>query len=169
VQTELRRVGCLTGSVDGEWSRASRRSLEYFNENAGTKLDVRLASLDALDAIKSKPARVCPLTCEYGFRADGDRYVKITCAAGSFLNDDDECEKRKSREPASARRDRDERPARVVRERPQGEASAGKPSGQMVCDRGGCRPVARGCRLEFRTTAQGGPLEGGGGNVQVCN
>jgi hypothetical protein len=28
VQTELRRVGCLTGSVDGEWNRASRRSLE---------------------------------------------------------------------------------------------------------------------------------------------
>jgi uncharacterized caspase-like protein len=169
VQTELRRVGCLTGSVDGEWSRASRRSLEHFNKNAGTKLDVRLASLDALDAIKSKPARVWPLTCEYGFRADGDRCVKITCAAGSFLNDDNECEKRKSREPPSARRDRDERPARVVRERPQGEASAGKPSGQMVCDRGGCRPVARGCHVEFRTTAQGGPLEGGGGNVQICN
>jgi uncharacterized caspase-like protein len=169
VQTELRRVGCLGGSVDGEWSKASRRSLELFNKNAGTKLDVRLASLDALDAIKSKPARVCPLICEYGSRADGERCVKITCTAGSFLNDDNECEKRKSREPPSARRDRDERPARVVRERPQGEASAGKPSGQMVCDRGGCRPVARGCHLEFRTTAQGGPYEGGGGNVQVCN
>jgi hypothetical protein len=169
VQTELRRVGCFTGSADGEWNKSSRRSLELFNKNAGTRLDGKLASLDALDAIKSKPARVCPLICEYGFKADADRCVKITCAAGSFLNDDNECEKRKLREPPSARRDRDERPARVVRERPQGEASAGKPSGQMVCDRGGCRPVARGCHLEFRTTAQGGPYEGGGGNVQVCN
>ena len=169
VQTELRRVGCFTGSADGEWNKSSRRSLELFNKSAGTKLDVKLASLDALDAIKSKPARVCPLICEYGSKADGDRCVKITCAAGSFLNDDNECEKRKSREPPSARRERDERPARVVRERPQGEASAGKPSGQMVCDRGGCRPVARGCHLEFRTTAQGGPYEGGGGNVQICN
>jgi len=86
-----------------------------------------------------------------------------------FLNDDNECEKRKSREAPTARRDRDERPAPTVRERPRGEASAGKPSGQMVCDRGGCRPVARGCHLEFRTTAQGGPYEGGGGNVQICN
>ena len=169
VQTELRRVGCLTGSADGEWNKASRRSLELFNKNAGTKLDIRLASLDALDAIKSKAARVCPLVCEYGFKADGERCVKITCAAGSLLNDDNECEKRRPREPPSARRDRDERPARVVRERPQGEASAGRPSGQMVCDRGGCRPVARGCHLEFRTTAQGGPYEGGGGNVQICN
>jgi uncharacterized caspase-like protein len=169
VQTELRRVGCLTGSADGEWNKASRRALELFNRSAGTKLDVKLASLDALDAIKSKPARVCPLICETGFKADGERCVKITCATGSFLNDDNECEKRRLREPPSARRDRDERPARVVRERPQGEASAGKPSGQMVCDRGGCRPVSRGCHLEFRTTAQGGPYEGGGGNVQICN
>jgi uncharacterized caspase-like protein len=168
VQTELRRVGCLTGSVDGEWNKASRRSLELFNKNAGTGLDVKLASLDALDAIKSKPARVCPLICEYGSKADGDRCVKITCGAGSFLNDDNECEKRKPREPPSARRGRDERPARVVRERPRGEASAGKPSGQMVCDRGGCRAVERGCHIEFRTTAQGGPYEGGGGNVQIC-
>jgi uncharacterized caspase-like protein len=171
VQTELRRVGCFTGPTDGEWNKSSRRSLELFNKSAGTRLDVKLASLDALDAIKSKPARVCPLICEHGSRADGDRCVKITCAAGSFLNDDNECEKRRSREPPSARRDRDrdERPAPVVRERPRGEASAAKPSGQMVCDRGGCRPVARGCHLEFRTTAQGGPYEGGGGNVQICN
>jgi uncharacterized caspase-like protein len=169
VQTQLRRVGCLTGSIDGEWNKASRRSLELFNRNAGTRLDVKLASLDALDAIKLKPARVCPLICETGFKADGERCVKITCAAGSFLNDDNECEKRKLREPPPARRDRDERPARAMRERPRGEASAGKPSGQMVCDRGGCRPVGRGCHLEFRTTAQGGPYEGGGGNVQICN
>jgi hypothetical protein len=168
VQTELRRVGCLAGSADGEWNKASRRSLELFNKSAGTRLDVKLASLDALDAIKSKTARVCPLICEYGFRADGERCVKISCAAGSFLNDDNECERRRERTP-SARRDRDERPARVVRERPEGEASAGKSSGQLVCDRGGCRPISRGCHLEFRTTAQGGPVEGGGGNVQICN
>jgi uncharacterized caspase-like protein len=169
VQAELRRVGCLTGSADGEWNKASRRSLELFNKNAGTKFDVKLASLDALDAIKAKPARVCPLICEDGFKADGDHCVRITCAAGSFLNDDNECEKRKPREPRSVNRGRDERPARVVRERPPAQASAGKSSGQLVCDRGGCRPVSRGCHLEFRTTAQGGPYEGGGGNVQVCN
>jgi uncharacterized caspase-like protein len=168
VQAELRRVGCLTGSADGEWNAASRRSLELFNKNAGTRLDVKLASLDALDAIKAKPARICPLICEHGSRADGERCAKITCAAGTILNEDNECEKRRAREPRSARRDRDERPARVIRDRPPAEASAAKSSGQMLCDRGGCRPVARGCHLEFRTTAQGGPYEGGGGNVQVC-
>jgi len=170
VQTELRRVGCLTGAADGEWNAASQRSLALFNRHAGTKLNVKLASTDALDAIKLKPSRVCPLVCEHGFKAEGDRCSKIVCAEGSFLNDGNECEKRRAKTP-TAKREPDVRPDRAARERPRPEASTARPqaSGQIVCDRGGCRPVDRGCHLEFKTTAQGGPYEGGGGNVQVCN
>jgi len=62
LQVELRRVGCFTGSAGGEWTSASRRSLELFNKYAGMKLEVKLASLDALDAIKTRPDRVCPLS-----------------------------------------------------------------------------------------------------------
>ena len=82
MQAELRRVGCLTGAADGDWNAASQRSLTLFNRYAGTKLDAKVASVDALDAIKLKPSRVCPLVCEHGFKADGDRCSKITCAAG---------------------------------------------------------------------------------------
>jgi uncharacterized caspase-like protein len=171
VQAELRRVGCLNASADGEWNAASERSMALFNRHAGTKFDVKLASLNALDAIKLKSSRVCPLVCEHGFRADGDRCSKIACAEGSFLNDDNECEKRRAKKPVASR-DSDERVDRPVRERQRPQASAGRPQassgGQVVCDRGGCRPVERGCHLEFRTTAQGGPYEGGGGNVQIC-
>ena len=49
VQTELRRVGCLSGDANGEWNAASQRSMALFNRHAGTKLNVRLASLDALE------------------------------------------------------------------------------------------------------------------------
>jgi uncharacterized caspase-like protein len=169
VQTELRRVGCLTAAADGEWNIASQRSLALFNRHAGTKLNVKLASVDALDAIKLKPSRVCPLICEQGFKADGERCSRIVCTEGSFLNEDNECEKRRAKAPV-ARRGPDDRPDRAFRERARPEASAARPqaSGQVVCDRAGCRPVDRGCRLEFRTTAQGGPYEGGGGNVQIC-
>ena len=65
----------------------SQRSLTLFNRNAGTKLDVKAASLDTLDAIKQKDGRVCPLVCEHGFKADGDHCSKIVCAEGSFLNE----------------------------------------------------------------------------------
>ncbi|TPQ42259.1 caspase (peptidase), partial [Bradyrhizobium guangdongense] len=93
VQSELRRVGCLTGASDGDWNATAQRSLTLFNKHAGTKFDAKLASFDALDAIKSKQGRVCPLVCERGFRADGDACVKIACRAGYRVNDSNECEK----------------------------------------------------------------------------
>ncbi|MBR1227092.1 MULTISPECIES: caspase family protein [unclassified Bradyrhizobium] len=172
VQAELRRVGCLTGAADGDWNAASQRSLTLFNRYAGTRLDAKVASVDTLDAIKLKPSRVCPLVCEHGFRADGDRCSKITCAQGSVLNDDNECEKRRGNKPV-AKRDTDDRPERPVRERPRPEVSAPRPqasgraSGQVVCDQAGCRSVTAGCRLEYKTFAQGGPYPSGG-NVEVC-
>ena len=170
VQTELRRVGCLTGTADGDWSAASQRSLALFNRYAGTKFDVKLASLDALDALKLKPARVCPLVCEHGFKPDGNRCSKIVCADGSFLNDDNECEKRRAKTP-TATREPDARPDRAVQDRPMPGASTARPqaSGQIVCDDHLCRPVQRGCHLEFRTSDQGGGRLGGGSNVEICN
>ncbi|MBR1244746.1 caspase family protein [Bradyrhizobium sp. AUGA SZCCT0240] len=176
VQAELRRVGCLTGAADGDWNAASQRSLTLFNRYAGTRLDAKVASVDALDAIKLKPSRVCPLVCEHGFRADGDRCSRITCAQGSVLNDDNECEKRRGNKPV-AKRDTDDRPERPVRERPRPEVSAPRPqgspqasgraSGQVVCDQSGCRSASAGCRVEFRTFEAGGPYPSGG-NIQVC-
>jgi hypothetical protein len=179
VQTELRRVGCLSGDADGEWNAASQRSMALFNRNAKTKFDVKVASVDALDAIKLKPARVCPLICQHGFEADGDHCSKIVCGEGSFLNDNNECEKRREKTP-TARRDRDGRPDRSerlarpepldlpVRPRSAPEVRVSRPqaSGQIVCDAGGCRPVRRGCRIEYQG---GSPRNGSGGNEEVCN
>ena len=107
VQAELRRVGCLSAEADGNWNAASQRSLTLFNRYAKTKFDTKLASTDALDTIKLKTARVCPVVCEHGYKADGEHCTKITCAAGSFLNDDNACEKRRANKPV-ARRDRPE-------------------------------------------------------------
>jgi hypothetical protein len=107
LQSELRRVGCKTGEIDGEWNASSRRALSLFNDNAGTKFDAKLASIDALDAVKARPGRVCPLDCERGFRADGDRCVKITCDSDSVLGANGTCRPRPERAPkAVAHRER---------------------------------------------------------------
>jgi uncharacterized caspase-like protein len=173
VQTELRRVGCLAGNVDGDWNAASQRSLTLFNRYAGTRLDAKVASVDTLDAIKLKTTRVCPLVCEHGFKAEGDRCTRIARGEGSFLNDDNECEKRRANKPV-AKRDTDDRRERPARERTPAlpDASVARPrasaggSGQIVCDAGGCRPVRRGCHVGYEG---GSPRSGSGGNVEVCN
>ena len=119
VQSELRRVGCLTGNADGNWNNSSQRSLSQFNRYAGTRLDTKVASVDTLDTIKLKSSRVCPLVCEHGFQADGDRCSKIVCAEGSFLNDDNECEKRRAKKPVAARERPEPRRAPEARRAPE--------------------------------------------------
>jgi uncharacterized caspase-like protein len=94
LQAHLKRVGCNPGGTDGNWDDGSKKALELFNKNAQTKFDIKLASLDALDAVRSKPDRVCPLVCTKGQRADGDRCVQVDCGSGSFLNSGGSCEKR---------------------------------------------------------------------------
>ena len=187
VQLELRRVGCLTEEADGDWGSASRRSLSQFNRYAGTRLETQAASADALDAIKPKQARVCPMICQHGYKSDGDRCTRIVCAEGSFVNDDNECEKRREKKPVARRDSGDDEPA--ARKRARGEPriaipeiGAGRPApgfarpqvqaerparstGQVYCDAYLCRPVRPGCRLEFR--GGGGP--GNNASVEICN
>jgi uncharacterized caspase-like protein len=103
LKVELRRVGCNTGAIDGSWNAAAERSLALFNKNAGTKLDVKVASLDALDAVRSKPARICPLICQHGYKADGDSCNRIICKAGYEVGDDNACEKIEPKKPATKR------------------------------------------------------------------
>jgi uncharacterized caspase-like protein len=186
VQTELGRVGCFSGQADGNWTTSAQRSLSQFNRYAGTKLDVKVASTDALDAVKAKPSRVCPLVCEHGFKADGDKCTKIVCRDGYAINDDNECEKQRAAKPASSKpatSRRDDSEDRPVRQRPQigaaggyggmGGAAAGiaagagraSGGGQVFCNGSGCRAVNRGCHLEYR--GGGGP--GNDANVEVCH
>jgi uncharacterized caspase-like protein len=112
LQAELKRVGCKTGEINSEWNASARKALSSFNDNAGTKLDIKLGSIEALDAVKSKAGRVCPLECERGTRASGDSCVRITCDDGYVLGSNGTCQKppprvtqqRERRPPAATRR-----------------------------------------------------------------
>jgi uncharacterized caspase-like protein len=106
LQTELRRVGCKAGDIDDEWSASARKALSLFNENAGTKFDVKLASLDALDAVRAKPGRVCPLECDRGFRVNGDHCAKISCDADQVLAPNGSCRPKPERAPKAVARQR---------------------------------------------------------------
>ncbi|WP_426413337.1 caspase family protein [Bradyrhizobium ganzhouense] len=163
VQSELRRVGCLGDAESGEWSAKSQRSLTLFNKYAGTKLNAALASTDALDTIKARSGRVCPLVCDHGFKADGDACVKIACRTGYRVNDDNECEKNLEKKAIATRESVSKRDA----ERQRNELTPAKPevrsTSQIFCSNAGCRPVAPGCRLIERGNSTAGRT------VEVCN
>jgi hypothetical protein len=100
-----------------------------------------------------KSGRVCPLLCEHGFRADGDRCTKIVCRSSYEVGDDNICGKI-ARKPTASREDT--QPKRV---RPESSAAAPEKltaptSGQIVCNSAGCRPVQKGCHLEASTSAR---------------
>jgi uncharacterized caspase-like protein len=164
MQLELRRVGCLTAAADGEWNQAAQRSLTLFNKYAGTKFDAKVASPDALDALKAKPGRICPLVCDHGFRADGDACAKITCRAGYRVSDDNECEKIPDKKPVATRDDSKKRDE----DRKQAESAPSKSqaSGQIICNSAGCRPVAKGCHLGSVPGAGSGIMKTTG---EICN
>ena len=132
LQIELRRVGCNTGSVSETWTPAAQKAMELFNKSAGMKLDVKVASLDSLDTVRSKAGRICPLACEHGYQADGDRCTRITCKSGYEVGADNTCEKIEVKKPAPsvARQERSPAPSR----RTSAESGSSAPSGRPALD-----------------------------------
>ena len=103
--SELRRVGCASGAAIEGWNAAAQMALTQYNRHAGTKFDVKVASLDALQSVRERPAGICPLFCEHGFVASGGKCVKIVCEKGFELSDDNACERvarQKKEKPAPA-------------------------------------------------------------------
>jgi hypothetical protein len=165
LQSELHRVGCSSGAIDGNWNSAAQRSLESFNKHAGTKLDVKVASLDALDVVKSKPERICPLVCDPGYRADGDHCIRITCRAGFEVGDDNSCERIKPKRRPTQRELRSVDSPRRTASEPRATTRT-QSSAQIICLAAGCRPVRKGCRLQIQGYSASNQQSG---QVEVCD
>ena len=153
LQAELERVGCDPGAVNGKWTEDSMGAMRRFNRRAHAKLEVKVASLDALEAVKRHKARVCPLVCRRGYKAEDDRCVKVACRHGLVRNRDGECER--------PRRRAAERPA--ARER--AHRSRGGSTGKIYCGPRGCQPVPRGCHIGWRDGVYGNAP----GAALICN
>jgi hypothetical protein len=59
LQAELKRIGCLTGKVDGDWGGKSRVALRRFSQLSGKPLGSD-PSQAALSEAQSRPAGYCP-------------------------------------------------------------------------------------------------------------
>jgi hypothetical protein len=82
LQTELRRVGCNPGAIDGKWHNRTKGALAEFARLAKLDLSTDGPSVAALEAVKSQRSRVCPLECGPGkIERDGACVAKAAPSA----------------------------------------------------------------------------------------
>ncbi|MET4389340.1 putative caspase-like protein [Bradyrhizobium sp. F1.4.3] len=134
LQAHLKRVGCDPGTADGAWSAPSQKALDSFNKYAGTKLDIKVASLDALDTVRGKPDRVCPLVCVRGQKVVGDRCVQIVCDSNYVLDAQDACQRRPDPPPQKPKAVSRHEPSPRARARPSGGSGGDSCSGACEGD-----------------------------------
>ena len=75
MQHELQRVGCNPGSLDGKWGDKGKAALGRFIKYAKVSVTADVPTADALDIMSAQRVRICPLECEEGERAVGDKCV----------------------------------------------------------------------------------------------
>lgn len=66
LQSELQRVGCYQGAIDGDWGGQSKAALEQFASRTKANLAADTPSQAALDAVRERQGRICPLVCGPG-------------------------------------------------------------------------------------------------------
>src|SRR5262245_16510763 len=59
LQTELKRVGCDPGAVNGQWGKEAKEALANFAQLARVSLTVEEPTQGALQAVASKRGRIC--------------------------------------------------------------------------------------------------------------
>jgi hypothetical protein len=63
LQTELKRVGCDPGAIDGRWGDKGEAALQRFARYAKLSLSTDVPTVAALEAVKGQRDRICPLEC----------------------------------------------------------------------------------------------------------
>jgi len=78
LQSELKRVGCDPGSLDGQWGDHSREALDKFARASKLALATSEPSEAALAGVAAQSGRICPLEC-----AKDEREINGVCVARS--------------------------------------------------------------------------------------
>ncbi len=82
IQTELRRVGCYVGEIDGVWGGGSKRAVLIFMDRINASLPTHDPDVFILSLLKAQADPVCGESCPQGqsFTANG-RCVPTTLVA----------------------------------------------------------------------------------------
>lgn len=66
IQRELKRVGCYTGEVDGDWGPASRRAMNGFTDRVNATLPTTQPDFILLTLLQGQQGSVCGRLCPAG-------------------------------------------------------------------------------------------------------
>jgi len=123
IEGELRRVGCYFGA-DADWGASPvKLAVAKYARFANLSPPPTAPDETLLDALKSRPDRVCPLECPARETAEGGRCVPKTCPAGDKLTGAGSCVARPAPPRPAPTREVTRAPPREVRH------EAAKPAG----------------------------------------
>jgi hypothetical protein len=66
LQTELKRVGCYSGAVDGDWGEKTSAGLARFARLSKVPVNSDEPTTAALEAVAGREGRICTLECGEG-------------------------------------------------------------------------------------------------------
>src|SRR5690606_30023577 len=133
LNAELRRVGCRAIGSENDWNELSRRALLAFNQHAATTFDAATPSAEALDAVRARPGRVCPLVCAAGQQPQGDICVTVACGRGLVRAPNGACVRPQPAPRAPIARQQPQQPRNQLRCR-WGDFAKGEAPHRRVCD-----------------------------------
>jgi hypothetical protein len=122
-QTQLVRLGCLTGKVDGAFSAPTRSALGRYLTIEGQPSDNASVTEALVAELTKHTTRVCPLECKTGESLKGETCVAdekpapAAPATASRKNNDDQDSPRAS--PKQANREQDREPPRRSKPAPE--------------------------------------------------
>ena len=87
IQSELKRVGCYTGRIDGSWGSRSRSAMTTFMAEVNAQLPTTEPDVFLLSLIKGQRSTVCGLVCARTEVLSGGRCVARTVVADAAKQD----------------------------------------------------------------------------------
>lgn len=84
LQSELKRVGCYSGNVDGDWGGASKRAMTSFLQKVNATLPVEAPDYILLTLIQGHADKACGIECpsNQGMAGDGRCIPNVIVARG---------------------------------------------------------------------------------------
>lgn len=77
LQSELRRVGCYEGEIDGSWGPASKRAIQAFMDRVNAALPGEEPDFILLRLVQNEKSKVCGVGCPSGQTLQGQRCVAL--------------------------------------------------------------------------------------------